>query len=150
MDETYTSPVFLFDKTKELNDSFYLILAEIIKTYPTTKSSPNDISNNAVHLTNRNMMKQLQSDYFLHKNTIVKEGERMATATIRIDASMNSLETENSINQSKLNSLIASDNSAAGILDDTKLSRNQLMIGNVLLFLIMAGGGYFYYKKSVV
>ena len=32
MNDTYTTPDFLINKTKELNDSFYLILAEIIKT----------------------------------------------------------------------------------------------------------------------
>ena len=150
MNDTYTTPDFLINKTKELNDSFYLILAEIIKTYPNSKTYPNDENNNALHTTNMNSMKKLQSDYFLHKNLVAKEGEHMSRGTVLLDIEIDRLEESNKQIQKRLDDLMNSDNSAEGILDDTKITRNQMFIGNILLFATMVGGGYLYYKKTVV
>ena len=42
-----------------------------------------------------------------------------------------------------------SSQSAEGMLDDTQITRNQIFYGNIILFIIMVSGGYFYYKKVI-
>ena len=65
-----------------------------------------------------------------------------------LDEQINTLDNENKVLTDKLSSLKSSSYSAKGMLDDSKLSRNQLMIGNVFLFVIVTGVGYIYYKKT--
>ena len=97
-----------------------------------------------------NSMKKLQSDYFLHKNLVAKEGENMSNGTVLIDTEITRLEEDNKQIQKRLDELINTDNSAEGILDDTKMTRNQIFFGNIVLFATIVGGGYLYFKKTVV
>ena len=55
---------------------------------------------------------------------------------------------ENSV-QSQINNLAASSYSAEGMLDDAQITRNQLSYGNFVLFSIILGSCYIYYKKQI-
>ena len=66
-------PAVLIDKAKYLNDKFYLILNEIVKTYPSSKFDPN--ANKAAFDANMEKMKRLQNDYFLFKNDVTYASE---------------------------------------------------------------------------
>ena len=66
-----------------------------------------------------------------------------------IDDKINKLDDENKILKNQSASLKGSSYSAEGMLDDSKITRNQILIGNIFLFIIVAGGGFVYYKKFV-
>ena len=148
--DNYIAPSFFTTKIKELNDKFELILIKIVSNYPDMRKNPNDTTNTktiAYH-DGLSRMKTLQSEYFLFKNSMLKESENLSKYGKEIDNKINEMEEKNKIIQAKLDSIKASSDSAMGLLDDTQLTRNQLFVGNILLFILLIGGGYVFYKKT--
>lgn len=152
--DNYVPYVFLTDEARDLNDSFYLILNKLVDTYTPAKQHPSTITNYDPTITNlqdydNNMaaMMDLQSDYFLYKNSIVRASEALLLQVNTVDDQINVLDSTNQTLQSKLSDLASSGLSAEGMLDDSQLTRNQLFYGNVILFLFMVTSGYIYYKK---
>jgi hypothetical protein len=147
-------PLVLTDKAKMLNDQFYLRLNEIVKSYPSSKINPSDKSQYNINKTNKELydyemsqMLKLQNDYFLYKNDVIKSNETIQTEIKEIDTEINELESQNKVLRTQLDSLKASSYSAEGLFDDAQITRNQLFFSNFVLFCIIAGGGYMYYKK---
>ena len=93
-------------------------------------------------------MKQLQSDYFLYKNQVITDGETILKHLKETDDAINVLDLSNEKMKTRVDELAGSSNSAEGMLDDTQLTRNQLFVGNIVLFAIIAAGGFIYYKKK--
>jgi hypothetical protein len=143
-----TNPFALTDQTKNLNDRFYLILNKIVNSYPSTKINPNDSMNNAIYTTNMGKMENLQNEYFLYKNSVVKASEGIQNAIIDGNSEINALEAQNKVLRIQFEHLKTSSYSAEGLFDDAQISRNQLLISNIILFGIMAGGGFLYYKST--
>ena len=142
-----TNPFALTDKTKDLNDRFYLIMNKIIKSYPSTKLYPNDTANMSVYNDSMARMEKLQNEYFLYKNSIVKASEDIQRDIINSNDIINALEGQNKILKVQYENLKSSAYSAEGLFDDAQISRNQLLVGNFILFGLMAGGGFMYYKS---
>lgn len=147
-------PVALTDQLKELNNRFYLILNELVKTYTLAKSKPNDISPFNVSQTNKQlydsniaMMLALQNDYFLFKNTLVSASETMFGSINTANSEINVLESQNKVLQRELNNLQTSSYSAEGLFDDAQITRNQLLVSNWILFASMVIVGALYYKS---
>ena len=63
------------------------------------------------------------------------------------DKKINTLEAQNKVLSAQLANLKSSSHSAEGLFDDAQISRNQLLVSNLILFGIMAGGGFMYYKS---
>ena len=152
--DDYVAPVFLTDQAKNLNDRFYLILNNLVASYPEGKLNPTKTSavdskktNLKIYNDNMSQMMKLQNDYFMYKNTIVKSSEELMKYINSVDDEINILDKENKELTKKLEAMANSSHSAQGMLDDTQITRNQLFYGNIILFLIMAAGGYTYYKK---
>jgi len=152
----YVAPVFLTDRAKELNDTFYLLLNNLVKNYPEYKLHPTVLSsedrtktNVVVYQTYMTAMTKLQNDYFLYKNEILRNSEEKLKEVNLIDDKINSLDKENSDLTKQLAEMSNSSYSAEGMLDDTQITRNQILYGNVILFIIMATGGYMYYKNVI-
>jgi hypothetical protein len=152
--DDYVAPVFLTDQAKNLNDRFYLILNNLVESYPDGKLNPtktsmldNKKTNLQIYNDNMSRMMKLQNDYFIYKNSIVKSSEELMKYINSVDDEINVLDGENKNLTSKLEAMANSTHSAEGMLDDTQITRNQLFYGNIILFLIMAAGGYTYYKK---
>ena len=152
--DDYVAPVFLTDQAKNLNDEFYLLLNNLVESYPASKLKPNvtSVSDNTktnLQIYNANMarMMKLQNDYFIYKNSIVKSSEDLMKYINSVDDQINTLDNENKMMRNKLEEMANSSHSAEGMLDDTQITRNQLFYGNIILFSIMAAGGYTYYKK---
>jgi hypothetical protein len=152
--DNYTAPVFLTDQAKNLNDKFYLILNNLVDSYPEGKLNPSEKSNidntkTNIQVYNANMseMVNLQRDYFLYKNSIVKSSQDLMKYINSVDDQINILDKENKSLNLQIQELITSSHSARGMLDDSQITRNQIFYGNIILFLIMAAGGYTYYKK---
>ena len=143
---SYVAPIFLSKKLKDLNDRFYLILNNIVDAYPEDKLQPKIGSNNA----NMAQMLELQNDFFIYKNEILKNSEILSNHTTEIDAKINILDTENTLLKSKMSELINSGNSAEGLLDDAQLSRNQISFGNMLLLILIGGGSFYIYKTKMI
>jgi hypothetical protein len=143
---------------KDLNDRFYVLLDEMVKNYPKyrtsaaagtgTASTAGPSTASADYEKNRSDMKRLENEYFLFKNSVIKENEKMSAFGKNIETQMKQLDADSGILKDSLNSLKGSDGSAAGLLDDTQLTRNQMVFGNVILALCMLIGGYIYYTKN--
>ena len=142
-----TNPFALTDKTKDLIDRFYLIMNKIIKSYPSTKLYPNDTANMSVYNDSMARMEKLQNEYFLYKNSIIKASEDIQRDIINSNDNINALEGQNKILKVQYENLKSSAYSAEGLFDDAQISRNQLLVGNFILFGLMAGGGFMYYKS---
>jgi hypothetical protein len=148
MGDTFVSPFALTDQTKDLNDKFYLILNELVKTFPSSKSS--DAAARATYDANMQMMEKLQNDYFLYKNDIIRANETLQENITSANEKINVLENQSKLLKLQLTNLKDSSKSAEGLFDDAQISRNELLISNIILFGIMAGGGYMYYKSLKV
>ena len=153
--DDYNAPIFLTDEAKELNDRFYLILNQMVLTYPKSKTNPQSIvsrdnSNNNLNEYNKYMedMKKLQSDYFLYKNHVLISGEIILKHLKETDDAITALDIENEKIKKNIDDLAGSSHSAEGMLYDTQLTRNQLFVGNIVLVAIIAAGGFIYYKKK--
>jgi hypothetical protein len=149
--DNYVPPVFLTNEARDLNDRFYLILNNLVASFPNAKFKPTDSQNNksnkAIYDENMSQMLLLQNDYFMYRNQIIRESEELLKETKLIDDQINVLDKENKDLKNKLNDLASSSHSAEGMLDDAQITRNQLFYGNIVLFLIMVSGGFLYYKK---
>ena len=152
--DDYIPPFFLSDEARDLNDRFYLILNNLVASFPYAKMNPNDptvyntnITNQVDFDTNMSQMLQLQNDYFLYKNSVVSNSQAVLKIMNDVDNQVNILDQENAILRAQVNELTNSGRSAEGMLDDSQITRNQMLYGNIILFIIMASGGYLYYKK---
>jgi hypothetical protein len=157
MNAVPTPPIVLTDKAKDLNDKFYLILNEVVKTYPTAKLHGDNPSkfdrkqtNNAVYDANMEQLVNLQNDYFLYKNDVVRSTEAIEQIIQSTDKQINGLEVQNKILSTQLAGLKSSSYSAEGLFDDAQITRNQLLISNFIIFGVMCGGGFLYYKTFKV
>ena len=142
-----TNPFALTDKTKDLNDRFYLIMNKIIKVYPTTKIKKNDTATMSLYNENMGKLEKLQNEYFLYKNTVFKASEDIQRDITSGNDKVNALEGQTKVLKVELENLKSSAHSAQGLFDDTQISRNQLLVSNIILFCIMAGGGFMYYRS---
>jgi hypothetical protein len=142
-----TNPFALTDKTKDLNDRFYLIMNKIIQVYPTTKIKKDDTTTMSLYNENMGKLEKLQNEYFLYKNTVFKASEDIQRDITSGNDKVNALEEQNKVLRVQLENLKSSAHSAEGLFDDAQISRNQLLISNIILFCIMAGGGFMYYKS---
>ena len=153
--DDYVAPVFLTDQAKDLNDRFYLYLNQLVNLYPESKLNPRVVPINStktnlqLYNTVMSQMMALQNDYFLYKNLIMQTSHNLLKNVNNIDNQINELDRENKILTSQLNEMANSSQSAEGMLDDTQITRNQIFYGNIILFIIMVSGGYFYYKKVI-
>jgi hypothetical protein len=148
-------PIVLTDKLKDLNDKFYLLLNEIVKTYPpalSQASSPSKFdsnqTNNGIYTANMAQMLSLQNEYFLYKNNVVRASQAMDKAIQAINDKITTLEGKNKVLNAEYANLKSTSYSAEGLFDDTQISRNQLLISNFILFAVMCGGGFMYYKST--
>ena len=150
-------PIVLIDESKDLNDKFYLILNEVVKTYPSSVFKPelaskSDRTQTNKVLYNANMQKlvNLQNEYFLYKNSVVSASQTILQAVTDTDTQINILENKNKVLSVQLDNLKNSSYSAEGLFDDTQITRNQLLISNFILFGVICGGGFMFYKSIKV
>jgi hypothetical protein len=147
-------PAVLTDQAKALNDKFYLILNEMVKIYPSAKLQPNNPSpydhtqtNEALYGVYMKQMLKLQNDYFLFKNNVVNASEKILKQVAASDKQVNMLENQNKVLKKQYENLKTSSYSAEGLFDDAQITRNELLVSNLILFGVMCGGGFLYYKS---
>jgi hypothetical protein len=152
--DKYVAPVFLTDQAKNLNDRFYLLLTNLVNSYPDSKLNPSlmsetDPSRTNIQVYNSNMadMMALQNEYFMYKNSIIKSSQELMAKVNSVDDQINVLDAENRQLSIELDELASSSHSSEGLLDDSQITRNQMLYGNIVLFVIIAAGGFIYYKK---
>jgi hypothetical protein len=146
----------LTNKAKDLNDHFFLLLNEIVKIFPDAKMKPSMISKYDNSKTNKQLyeysigeMLKLQTEYFMFNNLVTNETNEMLKSVNELDTTIRNSDIKNKELLDKLNDLQSSTYSAEGLFDDAQLSRNQLLFGNVVLFLAISAGGYIGYKKII-
>ncbi len=147
-------PTVLIDKSKDLNDRFYLILNEVVKTYPSAILHPDVYSkydnrqkNDALYKANLNALHTLQNEYFLYKNEVVSASQNMLQSVADIDAQITILENKNKVLNVEFDNLKSNSYSAEGLFDDAQITRNQLLVSNFILFGVICSGGFLFYKK---
>jgi hypothetical protein len=149
-----TPPIVFTNQAKELNDKFYLILNEVVNTYPQAKLHGANISshdrtktNTSLFDTNMKQMLSLQNEYFVFKNKVVSESQALEKKITAADKEITALESQNKILKLEYDNLKMSSYSAEGLFDDAQITRNQLLVSNFLLLGVMCGGGFMYYKS---
>ena len=147
-------PTVLIDKSKDLNDRFYLILNEVVKTYPSAILHPDVYSkydnrqkNDALYKANLDALHTLQNEYFLYKNEVVSASQNMLQSVADIDAQITILENKNKVLNVEFDNLKSNSYSAEGLFDDAQITRNQLLVSNFILFGVICSGGFLFYKK---
>ena len=147
-------PIVLIDESKALNDKFYLILNEVVKTYPPANSNPyrkshfdSSQTNSALYATNMQNLTNLQNEYFLYKNKVVSASQTMLQVVADTDKQINIIENKNKVLSIQLDNLKDSSYSAEGLFDDTQITRTEMLISNFIFFGIICGGGFMYYKS---
>ena len=113
--------------------------------------SETDPSRTNIQVYNSNMadMMALQNEYFMYKNSIIKNSQELMAKVNSVDDQINVLDAENKQLSIELDELASSSHSSEGLLDDSQITRNQMLYGNIVLFVIMAAGGFIYYKKVI-
>lgn len=146
----------LTDKANNLNDRFFLILNEIVKVFPEAKINENGSSRYDISQTNKEVydtlmqeMLKLQTEYFMFNNLVTKETNGMLKHINGLDSSIQSVDNKNKELLERLNELKGSSYSAEGLFDDAQLTRNQILFGNVVLFIVISVGGYVSYRKLI-
>ena len=146
----------LTNKAKDLNDRFFLLLNEIVKIFPDAKIKPTVMSTYDKSKTNKQLydfsidqMLKLQTEYFMFNNLVTRETNGMLKKVTKLDSDIRASDNKNKELQHELNDLKGSTYSAEGLFDDAQISRNQLLFGNVVLFLAISAGGYIGYKKII-
>ena len=151
----YVNPFIFKDKAKQLQDDFSIALNRLVEVYPRGRLYGNVMQTeikktySQSYQEAQNRILDLQEDYFLYKDDIIKSNQKLIKDMNEIDDKINKLDDENKILKNQSASLKGSSYSAEGMLDDSKITRNQILIGNIFLFIIVAGGGFVYYKKFV-
>jgi hypothetical protein len=154
MTDILTPPNVLIDRSKELNDQFYLILNEVVKTYPSAKLYPDGSSkydrnqkNDALYQSNLSALHALQNEYFMYKNQVVKTSQNILQTVMNIDAQITIIENKNKVLGKQFDNLKSNSYSAEGLFDDAQITRNELLVSNFILFGVICGGGFMFYKK---
>jgi len=152
-DDDYIDPIFLTDQAKELNDRFYLKLNEIVKHFPNAKLNPDEQyiedrtkTNKFVYDAMMKNMLLLQNDYFVYKNDVSKESQDLLKYINVLDSKIVELDNHTNKLNNTLKELKSSSYSAEGLFDDAQITRNELLVGNVFFFIVIAVGGFFGYK----
>jgi len=146
----------LTTKAKDLNDRFFLLLNEIVKVFPGAQLNPTQMSQYDSERTNKeiydysiNEMLKLQTEYFMFNNLVTKETNEIFTRLSDLDNNIRSTDTKNKELITKLNDLKGSAYSAEGLFDDAQLTRNQILVGNIILFITISVGGYIGYNTFI-
>jgi chromosome segregation ATPase len=142
------SPASFTKTSNELNQRYAIIIDEIVKTYPSYKANPKFNSYSQAYAKNISNLQQLQSDYFLFKNTLSKDTEELQKAIKQIDDMLYALEEDIKVLREEFAYLKNSDNAAHGRLTDSKTLYKQQLLGNWLLFLSFSGLTYTLLKNT--
>lgn len=132
-------------KAKDLNDTFYLILNDIVNTYPRSKLNPTS-ANNALFDGHMTQMLNLQNQYFLFKNDVIGATETIQKDIKAADDKINIIEGQNKVLAMQFENLKNSSYSAEGLFDDAQITRNELLVSNFILLGAICCGGFMYYK----
>lgn len=135
------TPSQLKKKIKELNQRYFLIIDEIVKTFPKYKSSPKLNSFEDAYNTNINNLRSLQADYFLLQNNLNKNTDELQKEIKQIDDVLYVLEEEIKVLTRELRDLNNSDNAASGMFTDSRNLYNIQFLGNTILFIIIFSMG---------
>ena len=154
MANDYVNPFIFKDKAKQLQDDFSIALNRLVDTYPNGRLQGGVMQTeinktySQSYIEAQSRILDLQEDYFLYKDDIIRSNQKIIKDMNEIDDKINKLDDENKILKTQLDSIKGSSYSAEGMLDDSKITRNQILVGNIILFIIVAGGGFVYYKKT--
>lgn len=132
MDPSFTN------KKKELNQRFFIIVDEVVKTYPNFKSNPDSPVKSEIYKKNISNLDKLQLDYFLFKNDLEKRVDNVHKEVKQIDDDIYELDEENKRLKRELALLVNGDNAAGGRLVDSRALYNIQFTGNIILFIIIA------------
>ena len=141
-------PAYFKDTYKELNQRYFIIISEIVKTYPPYKVVPKFNNYKADYEHNIENLQQLQEEIFLFKNKLSKATDTLQEDIKQIDDTLYTIEEELKKLREEFAYLSNSDNAAHGQLVDSKTLYNQQLTGNWLFFFIITGLGYTLFKST--
>ena len=133
----------------DLKTGFFLRLNAVEQAFNTKNVNPTT-QNTIAYETKVGEMNLLQDKFFLFKNELTKASNKLITTINDSDVKINELINENSILRKKIKNIKGSGYSSVGLLDDNNISRNIVLIGNILLFIIICIIIRFYLRNRSV
>ena len=143
---SYRPPSFYRETLNGLNTRYYSIIENIAKLFPKTKLYPEFSDYSKPFNKDMNNLNKLQTDFFLFRNDLESDIDHLDKEIRNVNDKIALFEEENKDLSITLNSLLNSNNASHGMLQDTRLLYNQQLSGNWLLFFILIGVVYKYYK----
>jgi len=131
---------------KELNKEYYTVLDEMVKVFPKYKMYPTFQSYSKEYTTDMGTINKIQTEFFLFRNNLESDIDKLNKDIKKVNKEIAHLESENNELSKNLDYLNNSNNASHGMLSDSKLIYNQQLSGNWLLFFILTGVIYKYYK----
>jgi len=141
-------PAYFKNIYKDLNQRYFLIISEIVKSYPPYKVVPKFNNYKAEYENNIENLQKLQEDIFLFKNKLGKATDALQEEIKQIDDTLYAIEEELKKLREEFAYLSNSDSAAHGMLVDSKTLYNQQLTGNWLFFVIVTGLGYTLFKST--
>jgi hypothetical protein len=135
------------EKLIELNNTFGLILDELVTVMPKYKTHPDITAYSNKYIADMANFQELYNKFFLFKNSLEKKINTNNTNVAQINEQINKLEKQNRVLRARLVALTNSNDAGEGMLIDTKLLHNQQYIGNWILFGVLLTSGVLYYRK---
>lgn len=135
------------EKLIELNNTFGLILDELVTVMPKYKTHPDITAYSNKYIADMANFQELYNTFFLFKNSLEKKINTNNKNVAQINEQINKLEKQNRVLRARLVALTNSNDAGEGMLIDTKLLHNQQYIGNWILFGVLLTSGVLYYRK---
>ena len=145
---SYRPPSYYEKTLKDLNTRYYSVLTTIAQLFPKTKLYPDFPAYSKPFTKEMSDLNKLQTDFFLFRNDLESDMDHLDKDIRNVNDKIAQFEAENKELTVTLNALLNSNNASHGMLHDSTLLYNQQLSCNWLMFFIIIGVVYKYYKNK--
>jgi hypothetical protein len=136
IDNSFQKPTYYDSKINELDQRYNLIMNEL------SKNVVNKINSNA----DEKNIERLQNEFFLLKNTILKDIENLSDNITYYDERLNKLLKQNNDLKKRFDEMKQKHTGSKGFARDTQVLYNQYLMGNYLIGLVTISSILIYQK----
>lgn len=134
---------------KQLNNSFYLVLGELEKSYVQHKNNQSIQSYENIYKKNMSSMSNVFKDAFLTKTSLESQKDTINENSEKINDIITDIEETNERLKNNINNLEGSKNTASGNIHDKQYLYNSKLFDIFVLAFCTFGVGVLLYKKKI-
>jgi len=131
----------------DLNSRYNVILNEVTNAYPYAKTYPTLDKYRNEYDKDKDNLTKLKADLFLYSDSLQSDIDSVSNTISRIVTQLNKLESDNKELMIDLQSLTDKSAGAVQSYDDANFVYNYKYYENIVLFLLISGLGYTFYKS---